>query len=128
MPKKLPLKARVKVVRQHKPCRSIDWLVLWAISLGVSALVIASIAYFSDGDQISSALILAGTAILMAKTLLVERHGKRLANSPGEVVSDDGGPVRVRRILVPYTGWRLILAARRDTGNRAHGSSSGLHH
>ncbi len=45
MPNKLPLKPRAKAIRAHDPVDSIDWLALWAISLGVCAVVLAATAF-----------------------------------------------------------------------------------
>jgi len=81
MPNKLPIKARAKAIHARKPARTreqsrpIDWLGLWAISLGVAASVLAWIAYFTIGDKIGAAFILAGTAALIGLMLGASARG-----------------------------------------------------
>jgi len=74
MPNKLPLKPRAKAVRATE-AQSIDWLALWAISLGICAVVIAAIAFFSVADKVGAALVLIGTAALIAIILKGSAHG-----------------------------------------------------
>ena len=80
MPNKLPLKSRAKAVRVDEDIEpatvragqhagSIDWLSVWAISLGVCAVIIASIAYFTVGDNRGAAFVLTGTAAMIALIL-----------------------------------------------------------
>ncbi len=75
MPNKLPLKPRAKAVRADETIESIDWLALWAISLGVCAVVIAAIAFFSAADNVGAAMVLTGTAALIALILKGSAHG-----------------------------------------------------
>jgi hypothetical protein len=51
-------------VHPHKlePIKTIDWLGLWALSLGFYAIVLAGIAYFLGGDNIGASFILIGAA------------------------------------------------------------------
>ena len=72
---KLPVKPRAKAIRARDSVESIDWLALWAISLGICAVVLAAIAYFSIGDRIGSAFILVGTAALIALILNASARG-----------------------------------------------------
>ena len=46
-----------------------DWLALLAISIGFAAMLIAAIAYFSAADRTGAALVLSGTAGLIALVL-----------------------------------------------------------
>lgn len=57
-------KARADVVHTCKlePIKTIDWLGLWALSLGFCAIVLAGIAYFLGGDNIGASFILIGAA------------------------------------------------------------------
>jgi len=68
MPIHLPPKARVKAVpaRRQAAINSIDWLGLWALSLGFCAIVLAGIAYFTIGDNIGASSILMGAAAIIA--------------------------------------------------------------
>ena len=102
MPTHLPKKPRAKVMqdrerghidenagprfcltekhRQHATEKTdvigqIDWLALFVLSLAVSALFMASLVYFGEGDVVGAAAILAGTAGINAVALL-------LTNSP----------------------------------------------
>ena len=68
MPISLPPKARVKTsfARKQDSIESADWLGLWALSLGICAIVLAATAYFVNGDNAGAAWILAGAAVLIA--------------------------------------------------------------
>lgn len=55
----------------------IDWLALWSLSIAVSALFMAGIAYFNDGDTVGASVILAGAAGIVALVLL-------FSEAPGE--------------------------------------------
>jgi len=68
MPTQSPRKPRPKA-KAVDSAESIDWLALWALSLGVCAIVLAGIAYFSIGDKIGASFILTATAALMAAVL-----------------------------------------------------------
>ncbi len=50
---------------------TIDWLALWALSLAVSAVFIAALVYFGEGDVKGAAAVLAGTAGIIAISLFV---------------------------------------------------------
>jgi hypothetical protein len=45
---------------------NIDWLALCALSLAVSAIFIAALVYFGEGDATGAASVLAGTAGIIA--------------------------------------------------------------
>lgn len=75
VPIKLPLKPRAKIARAEDDHRPIDWLALWAISLGVCAVVLAGTALFVALDQIGATFILVGTAALIALILKASNHG-----------------------------------------------------
>jgi hypothetical protein len=68
MPIHLPPKVRAKAVaaRRQAANNSIDWLGLWALSLGFCAIVLAGIAYFMIGDNIGASGILMGAAAIIA--------------------------------------------------------------
>ena len=70
MPIPLRPKARADVVRMRKreTIEAIDWLGLWALSLGFCAAVLAGIAYFLGGDNIGASFILIAASII---TLIV---------------------------------------------------------
>jgi hypothetical protein len=70
-------KARADVVRTRKrePIKAIDWLRLWALSLGFCAVVLAGIAYFLGGDNIGASFILIGAACIIT---LIVRAGAEL--------------------------------------------------
>ena len=63
-----PQKSRItaKAVERHEP---IDWLALWALSLGACAIGLAAIAYGTIGDKIGAASILAAAAAIIAVVL-----------------------------------------------------------
>ena len=48
----------------------IDWLAQWSLSIAFSALVMAGLAYFSEGDTVGASVILAGAAGIVALVLL----------------------------------------------------------
>ena len=75
MPNKLPLKLRAKAIRANDSIESIDWLALWAISLGVCAVVLAATALYAAADNIGATFILIGTATLVAMILKASAHG-----------------------------------------------------
>jgi hypothetical protein len=75
MPNKLPLKPRAKAIRANDSIESIDWLALWAISLGVCAVVLAATALYAAADNIGATFILIGTATLVAIILKASAHG-----------------------------------------------------
>jgi len=74
MPIHLPPKARAKAApaRGQAAIDSIDWLGLWALSLGFCAINLAGIAYFMTGDNIGASGILLGAAAVIA---MVVRFG-----------------------------------------------------
>ncbi|MGA8004422.1 MAG: hypothetical protein WCA05_22465, partial [Pseudolabrys sp.] len=66
MPIPPPPKARAQAARKHKTIATIDWLGLWALSLGFCAIVLAGIADIMGGDNIGAAFILVGAAAIIA--------------------------------------------------------------
>ena len=66
MPIPSPRKARAQAARKHKTIAPIDWLGLWALSLGFCAIVLAGIADFMGVDKIGAAFILVGAAAIIA--------------------------------------------------------------
>ena len=68
MPIPLPPKARAKAVQQcqRETVAAIDWLGLWALSVGFCAIVLAGIADLMGGDKTGAACILIGAAGIMA--------------------------------------------------------------
>jgi len=53
----------------------IDWLAVWAISLGVCAIVMAATAFFAAADKIGTVFILIGAAALIALVLKAGTRG-----------------------------------------------------
>ena len=49
-----------------------EWVGLWSLSLGLAALLIASIVYFGGRDSVGASFVLVGTAVMVA---LVMRAG-----------------------------------------------------
>lgn len=58
--------------RQKANVDTIDWLALWALSLGFSAMFMAALVY-NDGDSSCAAAILFGTACIIAVALGVSK-------------------------------------------------------
>ena len=50
---------------------TVDWLALWALSLAVSAMFIAALVYFGEGDAQGAAAVLAGTAGIISIALFI---------------------------------------------------------
>ena len=75
MPNKHPLKPRAKAVRANESIEPIDWLALWAISLGVCAVVLAATALYAAADNIGATFILIGTAAMISVILKASTHG-----------------------------------------------------
>lgn len=71
-----PKQSAVGRVRARKPetVPAIDWLGLWAISLGLCAVVLAGIADVMGDDNIGAAFILVGAAAIIA--LIVCANGE----------------------------------------------------
>jgi hypothetical protein len=63
MPIPLPEKPRSKAAAAEKP---VDWLALWATSMGLASIALAAVAFFSIGDGIGAFFVLAGGAALIA--------------------------------------------------------------
>ena len=59
-------KTRAKAV---EPVEAIDWLAIWALSLGLCAVVLAAIAFFSIGDKMGASFILAASAGIIGALL-----------------------------------------------------------
>ncbi|MFZ0100847.1 MAG: hypothetical protein WAL49_01010 [Pseudolabrys sp.] len=68
LPPKQTAMDRAKAVRARKgeTVPAIDWLGLWAISLGLCAVVLAGIADVMGDDNIGAAFILVGAAAIIA--------------------------------------------------------------
>jgi hypothetical protein len=82
MPIPLRPKSRAKAedARGENAIESIDWLGVWALSLGFCAVNLAGVAYFINRDNIGATFILAGAAALMAVIVRFGRHKKTDAN------------------------------------------------
>jgi hypothetical protein len=48
---------------------AVDWLALWALSIGFAAAFMAAVLYFTAGDQLGAALVLFGAAAIIAAAL-----------------------------------------------------------
>lgn len=75
MPNKLPLKPRAKTIEARPSVETIDWLAVWAISLGVCAVVLAGTALYVAFDKIGAVFILVGTSALIALILKASDRG-----------------------------------------------------
>jgi hypothetical protein len=89
MPTKIPDGPRAKVLRsdddfrRHEtrmrresakhPIETVDWLALWALSLAVSAIFIAGLVFFSEGDATGASAVLGGSAAIIALALGVTK-------------------------------------------------------
>ena len=56
-------------VRRADAIDTIDWLALWALSIGFSAMLIAGLAYFTANDPHGASYILVGAAAIIAAVL-----------------------------------------------------------
>jgi hypothetical protein len=76
MPIPLPPKPRSRAARAGKDdtIAQIDWLGLWAISLGFCAIILAGIADFAGEDAEGAAFILIGAAAIIS--LVVAASGE----------------------------------------------------
>ena len=74
MPTLLPEKIRTEARRARRvpAMSSTDWLGLWSVSLGLAAVLLASLVYFGGRDSIGASFVLFGTAAIVA---LVIRAG-----------------------------------------------------
>ncbi len=67
-----------KATEKHDAIDTVDWLALWALSLAVSAMFIAALVYFGEGDATGAAAVLAGTAGIIAIAMfMTEAPGRR---------------------------------------------------
>lgn len=73
LPPNPPPKSRARAVRPRKreAIAPIDWLGLWALSLGFCAVVLAGIAEFMGEDNVGAAFILIGAAAIIALVVCV---------------------------------------------------------
>jgi len=83
MPFRVPNKPRAKSIRasdlqpasrprkgrELHAVETIDWLALWALSIGFSAIVLAALAFYGGGDATGASMILFGAAIVIAIVL-----------------------------------------------------------
>jgi uncharacterized RDD family membrane protein YckC len=73
LPPNPPPKSRARAVRARKreAIATIDWLGLWALSLGFCAVVLAGIADIMGEDNLGAAFILIGAAAVIGLVLYV---------------------------------------------------------
>jgi hypothetical protein len=76
MPIHTPRKPQAKA-RAIESADQVDWLALWAISLGVCAMILAAIAYFTVGDKLGASTIMASVAGIIGLVL-------HLSQPPGQ--------------------------------------------
>jgi hypothetical protein len=81
LPTRLPTKSQAKSVRANelRPAEfelrgartdeTVDWLAVWALSLGFCALMLAGIAFFAGADPVGASFILAGGAGIIGVAL-----------------------------------------------------------
>ena len=67
MPVPLPESPRSKGFAEP----AVDWLSLWALSIGFAAAFMAAVVYFTADDQLGAALVLFGAAAIIAIALFV---------------------------------------------------------
>jgi len=74
MPIPLPPKTRAKATRARDvdAIESIDWLALWALSIAVSAVFMASLVFFGVGDNFGASMILFGAAGVTGLALRID--------------------------------------------------------
>ena len=65
-PKQTASRAKAVRARKRETVPTIDWLGLWAISLGLCAVALAGIAGLMGDDNIGAAFILIGAAAIIA--------------------------------------------------------------
>lgn len=65
-----------KTSRGKHAIKTIDWLALWALSIGFCAAFMAGIVVYNDHDTTGAAAILAGAAGIIALVLLVSEAPK----------------------------------------------------
>lgn len=72
MPTRLPNDNRTRA-RAHavESSRLLNWLGVWAVSMGFAAIVLAAVAYGTVGDNIGASYILMGAAALVAIVLRI---------------------------------------------------------
>jgi hypothetical protein len=73
MPNQRPLKPRAKAIDRAEI--SVDWLALWAISLGVCAMVLAGTAFLVAFDRTGAVLTLVGSAAVISLILKASARG-----------------------------------------------------
>ena len=76
MPTHTPRKPQAKARAVH-PSEEVDWLALWAISLGICAVILAAIVYFSIGDKLGASTVMASVAGIIGVVL-------HMSEPPGE--------------------------------------------
>lgn len=84
MPTRLPNKSQAKSIRANelraaeletrglraaRTNETVDWLAVWALSLGFCALMLAGIAFFAGADPVGASFILAGGAGIIGVVL-----------------------------------------------------------
>lgn len=74
MPVPLSEKPHSKAVRAEG---TIDWLALWAVSMGLASVCFGAIAFFTVGDAIGACAVLLGGAALIALALYGSRSSER---------------------------------------------------
>jgi hypothetical protein len=95
MPISLPAKSRAKTA---PVTQEIDWLGLWAISLGAAAIVLAPILYFAADENTGAFLI-----FLSAAGMIAAGAARRRATRPT--------PIRLRRCPISPVSSRTRSAA-----------------
>jgi hypothetical protein len=81
---RLPEKPRAKAIRANDPqagetrprrprktsaVEAIDWLALWALSIGFNAIVLAALVFYGGHDSTGASMILSGAAVIIALVL-----------------------------------------------------------
>jgi hypothetical protein len=63
--------------RERQFVETIDWLALWALSIGFSAVFLAGLAFYTARDSFGASMILFGAATIIALAL-------RFSEAPGD--------------------------------------------
>jgi hypothetical protein len=75
----MPTPLLLKALATTLPARwTIDWIGIWALTLGAIALSLASLVYFADNDPVAAAFVLIAFAAIIGVVLreAVQNHDR----------------------------------------------------
>jgi len=61
-------------VKRLPAAESTEWAGLWSLSLGLAAVLVASIVYFAGRDSVGASFILFGTAAMVALVMRADAN------------------------------------------------------